>query len=1795
MEGDEQKLNLKRDVGIIGAVSFIAGTMIGSGIFMSPQYVLSTIGSPGASLIIWACCGVIAMLGGLCYAELGTVIPESGAEYIYILRTAGKVMAFMFVFSFIIVMRPASATGIALSFAEYIVAPFYNNCTPPQLVVKCVAAGVIMVLAIVNCLSVRLATGIQVVSMVVKVLALAVIILGGVVMLFQGHTENFDNSFEGTNVGVNTIGIAFYQGLWSYDGWNTLNYLTEELKHPEGGGVAIISGTMIGSGIFMSPQFILSYVGSPGASLVIWALSGVVSMFAALSYTELGTIFSESGGEFIYILRIYGSCPAFFTAFTFILVMKPFGVAGNAFSIAEYIVALYYSDCHPPQLVLKCAAAAAILLTATINILNVRIAIRIQVIFLVAKVLTLTLIVIGGIVELIQSSSVIVENLNPGASLIIWACCGVIAMLGGLCYAELGTVIPESGAEYIYILRTAGKVMAFVFVFSFIIVMRPASATGIALSFAEYIVAPFYNNCGPPQLVVKCVAAGVIMVLARVNCLSVRLATGIQVVSMVVKVLALAVIILGAMADKQPEALKLKREIGLIGGVAIISGTMIGSGIFMSPQFILSYVGSPGASLVIWALSGVVSMFAALSYTELGTIFSESGGEFIYILRIYGSCPAFFTAFTFILVMKPFGVAGNAFSIAEYIVAPFYSDCHPPQLVLKCAAAAAILLTATINILNVRIAIRIQVIFLVAKVLTLTLIIIGGIVELIQNSSVIVENLKVENSFKGTQYSLSNLGMAFYQGLWSFAGWYNLNYVTEELKRPEVRLSMLGGLCYAELGTVIPESGAEYIYILRTAGKVMAFVFVFSFIIVMRPASATGIALSFAEYIVAPFYNNCGPPQLVVKCVAAGVIMVLARVNCLSVRLATGIQVVSMVVKVLALAVIILGGVVMLFQGHTENFDNSFEGTNVGVNTIGIAFYQGLWSYDGWNTLNYLTEELKHPEFILSYVGSPGASLVIWALSGVVSMFAALSYTELGTIFSESGGEFIYILRIYGSCPAFFTAFTFILVMKPFGVAGNAFSIAEYIVAPFYSDCHPPQLVLKCAAAAAILLTATINILNVRIAIRIQVIFLVAKVLTLTLIVIGGIVELIQNSSVIVENLKVENSFKGTQYSLSNLGMAFYQGLWSFAGWYNLNYVTEELKRPEYVLSTIGSPGASLIIWACCGVIAMLGGLCYAELGTVIPESGAEYIYILRTAGKVMAFVFVFSFIIVMRPASATGIALSFAEYIVAPFYNNCGPPQLVVKCVAAGVIMVLAIVNCLSVRLATGIQVVSMVVKVLALAVIILGGVVMLFQGHTENFDNSFEGTNVGVNTIGIAFYQGLWSYDGWNTLNYLTEELKHPELILNDVGSPGASLVIWALTGVVSMFAALSYIELGTIFSESGGDFIYTLRIYGSCPAFFTAFTFILVMKPFGVAAGAFSIAQYIVAPFYSDCHPPQLVLKCAAAAAILLTATINILNVRIAIRIQVIFLVAKVLTLTLIVIGGIVELIQNSSVIVENLKVENSFKGTQYSLSTLGMAFYQGLWSFAGWSSLNCVTEELKRPEVNLPRAVVIAISLVTGLYLLVNVSYLTVMTPKELMSSSAVAVTWGNKVLGSWGWIMSLAAALSAFGSLNGTFFSGGRVCFVAAREGHMPDILAMAHVHRLTPSPALIFTTIVSLVVLIPGDFQSIVNYFSFTAWFFYAITLSGLLYLKIKKPDLPRSYRVPIILPILVLIAAVFLVLAPIVDNPQIEYLYVSLFILSGAIIYVPFIHYKLCPGLLTKLTVFLQLFLEVAPAEKNL
>ncbi|XP_015743406.1 b(0,+)-type amino acid transporter 1 [Python bivittatus] len=142
--------NLQKEVGLFSGICVIVGTVIGSGIFISPKTVLANVGAIGPCLIIWAASGVLATLGALCFAELGTMITKSGAEYPYLMEAFGPIPAYLFSWSSLIVIKPSAFAIICLSFAEYVSAPFYPGCDPPIAVIKCLATA-----AIGECLALR--------------------------------------------------------------------------------------------------------------------------------------------------------------------------------------------------------------------------------------------------------------------------------------------------------------------------------------------------------------------------------------------------------------------------------------------------------------------------------------------------------------------------------------------------------------------------------------------------------------------------------------------------------------------------------------------------------------------------------------------------------------------------------------------------------------------------------------------------------------------------------------------------------------------------------------------------------------------------------------------------------------------------------------------------------------------------------------------------------------------------------------------------------------------------------------------------------------------------------------------------------------------------------------------------------------------------------------------------------------------------------------------------------------------------------------------------------------------------------------------------------------------------------------------------------------------------------------------------------------------------------------------------------------------------------------------------------
>jgi L-type amino acid transporter 9 len=193
------------------------------------------------------------------------------------------------------------------------------------------------------------------------------------------------------------------------------------------------------------------------------------------------------------------------------------------------------------------------------------------------------------------------------------------------------------------------------------------------------------------------------------------------------------------------------------------------------------------------------------------------------------------------------------------------------------------------------------------------------------------------------------------------------------------------------------------------------------------------------------------------------------------------------------------------------------------------------------------------------------------------------------------------------------------------------------------------------------------------------------------------------------------------------------------------------------------------------------------------------------------------------------------------------------------------------------------------------------------------------------------------------------------------------------------------------------------------------------------------------------------------------VNCYSVNLATSVQNVFTAAKLVAVLIVIAGGTYKMFEGNT---QHLR--EPFRGTQYSVGNIATAFYTGLWAYDGWNNLNYVTEEIKNPSRNLPRSIIIGIPLVTICYALINVSYLTVMSPMEMITSEAVAVTFGNRLLGVMAWLMPLSVTISTFGSANGTLFAAGRLCFAASREGHLLDILSYVHIRRYTPAPGLIF-------------------------------------------------------------------------------------------------------------------------------
>uniref|UniRef100_A0A1I7SDP3 Large neutral amino acids transporter small subunit 1 n=2 Tax=Bursaphelenchus xylophilus TaxID=6326 RepID=A0A1I7SDP3_BURXY len=414
-------------------------------------------------------------------------------------------------------------------------------------------------------------------------------------------------------------------------------------------------------------------------------------------------------------------------------------------------------------------------------------------------------------------------------------------------------------------------------------------------------------------------------------------------------------------------------------------------------------------------------------------------------------------------------------------------------------------------------------------------------------------------------------------------------------------------------------------------------------------------------------------------------------------------------------------------------------------------------------------------------------------------------------------------------------------------------------------------------------------------------------------------------------------------------------------------------------------------------------------------------------------------------------------------------------------------------------------------------------------------------------------------------------PRGVIEQTGSAFLSLVVWMFCGIFSLLGALCYAELGTTIPKSGGDYTYIHEAFGKVPAFIFLWMALIIVNPSSIAIMALTFSTYSLQPFYLDCTIPQTPIILLSAVMIIFLTFINCYNVRWSTKTQDISSVTKVAALLLIVFAGVYHFLTGSS---NNFNWESLNSGSNMSIVSLALAFYQGVFSFSGYNYLNFVTEEIKEPNKNLPRAIYLSIPVVTVIYLLVNMAYFVALTPQEVLLSPAVAVTFANRVMGFLSPLMPFFVAISCIGSVNGIIFTSSRMFFAGARDGQLPELLAMIHVRLLTPIPSLIALCLLSLVNIFVSELRDLINYLSFAETAVVFMSVAALLKLRICSPEIPRPIKFNLLVPLSFLAICLFILVTPFVRSP-IELIAAAIIICSGVPVYLAFVQVKAKPAVL--------------------
>lgn len=379
-------------------------------------------------------------------------------------------------------------------------------------------------------------------------------------------------------------------------------------------------------------------------------------------------------------------------------------------------------------------------------------------------------------------------------------------------------------------------------------------------------------------------------------------------------------------------------------------------------------------------------------------------------------------------------------------------------------------------------------------------------------------------------------------------------------------------------------------------------------------------------------------------------------------------------------------------------------------------------------------------------------------------------------------------------------------------------------------------------------------------------------------------------------------------------------------------------------------------------------------------------------------------------------------------------------------------------------------------------------------------------------------------------------PATMASQLGSPVWLTLVWIIAGVFSLFGAMIYAELGAMLPETGGIYAYFRRMFGDFFAFLYGWAAFSVINTAAVAAIAFVCAQYADyflhlpkfdamtetkyvwhIPFIGDLYP----LKDAGVKALTLTivtslTVLNYRSVKGGSRFQVISTFLKVAVIAALVIGIFV----SGQGSFQNFYQSENPKEGMGLLRGIVIAMTGAFLAYDGWINIVSVAGEIKQPQKNIPRSLIVGVFACIIIYVLVNQAYLYVLPVEKLASSNLVASDAISIALGNTsGAIVAAMIVICTLGAVNGNMMATCRITYAMGKDRVFLPWAGKTHRKYQTPGNALWLHAIWTALFIISGSFDMLADMFVFITWIAYLFGAIGIFMLRKKMPNQPRPYK----------------------------------------------------------------------------